>query len=302
MLVLTFVHPRVVGSYDVNLKFNTIAPDLQAAFTAGLQTPINPSAISGFCPTGNCTFDEYSSLAICSSAEDVTPSLLSDCKGQSDAKLGCNYTVPEIRNRATWRGGEFSPTGKLGSTLWIGASETTQQRDGFRSGPETLVDFYVLYFPNITVLSDDAVANITQSIVALKGSLDLCVKTHHTTVTNGITNTTITNNQTSLKWHDVRSTQGNTNVSLDLATAADGQDYWMEANTRTYFNSFLEAASFYGDYYGGEPQDPNLNVASSFTARAIADRLYAGTTPDGASGLQALRVLLANVETGMSNA
>lgn len=75
----------------------------------------------------------------------------------------------------------------------------------------------------------------------------------------------------------------------------------MEQNTRNQFNAFLEAAGFHGGYAGGVPQDPNLNTATSDTARAIADKLYA-IAPNGMAGLQALKEALANLETSISNA
>ena len=89
-------------------------------------------------------------------------------------------------------------------------------------------------------------------------------------------------------------------MTLISATAADGKDYWMEQNTRRYFNAFLEAAGFYGDYAGGV-SDPNLNTSTSDAARAIGDKLYA-VAPSDMAGLQALKELLAKLETTMSNA
>lgn len=208
--------------------------------------------------------------------------------------------MPDLNQTPTWRQDKFA-TNQAGNTLWIGASQTNLDgRDGFASGPGTLVEFYVLYFPDINVLADDSGANITASVVALKGSLDLCVKTYHTDVTNAITTTKVINNQTNLNWHNVPSSQGNTDVTLISATAADGKDYWMEQITRRCFNAFLEAAGFYGDYAGVVP-DPNRNTSTSDAARAIGDKLYA-RAPSDKTGLQALTEVLANLETSMSNA
>ena len=299
-LALIFADSCLAGPNDGVLIFNTILSELQVAFTDGLQSPINPSAVTGFCPGGNCTFEDYSSLAIYSSAKDVTPTLSVDCPREyRETELGCSYNVPDLRQTPTWRKDNFTTTTHLGNTLWIGASQTNG--DGFASGPGTLVEFYVLYFPDIKVLADNSGSNITASVVALKGSLDLCVKTYHTNVTNGITTTNVTNNQTNLNWHNVPSSQGSTAVTLISATAADGKIYWIEQNTRVYFNAFLEAAGFYGGYTGGVPQNPNLNTATSDTARAMGDKLYA-VAPSGMAGLQALKKALANLETSMSNA
>ena len=205
--------------------------------------------------------------------------------------------MSDLQQTPTWRRDKFV-TNEAGNTLWIGASQTGP--DGFASGPGTLVEFYVLYFPDVSVLTDGSGANITASVVALKGSLGLCVKTYHTDVTNAITTTNVINNQTNLNWHDVPSSQANTAVTLISAIAADGKDYWMEQKTRTYFNAFLAAAGFYGEYDGGS-SDPNLNTSTSDAARAIGDKLYA-VDPSDMAGVQALRKMLANLETSMSNA
>ena len=216
----------------------------------------------------------------------------------NETELGCSYTVPDLQQTPTWRQDKFVTTDWLGNTLWLGASQT--DLDGFASGPGTLVEFYVLYFPDKSVLTNDSSTNITASVVVLKGNLDLCVKTYHTDVTYTITTTNVTNNQTDLNWQNVPSSQGKTAVTLISATAADGKDYWMEQNTRTYFNAFLAAAGFYGNYNGGDP-DPNLNTSTSDAARAIGDKLYA-VDPSDMTGVQALEEMLANLETSMSNA
>lgn len=113
-----------------------------------------------------------------------------------ETELGCKYTVPGLQQMPTWRKDNFLPTIQLGNTLWIGASQTSG--DGFASGLGTLVEFYVLYFPYIHVLAGDSGANITALVVALEGSLDLCVKAYHTDVTNDITTTVVTKNRTNL--------------------------------------------------------------------------------------------------------
>ncbi|KAL9041872.1 MAG: hypothetical protein Q9214_003960 [Letrouitia sp. 1 TL-2023] len=283
------------------LDFNTIIPQLQIAAVDGLLTlGADPSAVppvSGTCVTGNCTFPDYSSLAICSSAEDVTSTLIVDCpRGYPKTESGCTYLVPDLQQAPTWRQDNFTTHGgSLGATLWIGASQTRQ--DGFPSGPGTLVDFYVLYYDDIGALASDSGKNVTATVVALRGSLNLCVKTHHTTVINGITTTDVTNNQTDLKWQSASTSQGR----VISATAADSQNYSLQENTRDYFNAYLSAATFYGEYFGGVPRDPNLNTATSDAARALADAIYTDD-PSAVKGLDGVRSLLANVETSMSNA
>ena len=51
-----------------------------------------------------------------------------------------------------------------------------------------LVEFYTIYLKNLSVLKDSE-PSYTNQLVALKGTLYLCLYEYGTTVTNGITNT-----------------------------------------------------------------------------------------------------------------
>lgn len=267
---------------------------MQAAVTSGLlTTDASPSDIKGTCKTGNCTFADYSSLAICSSVDDVTPTLIAHCREHPDTEPGCTYTVPDLQNLTTWRNDSFTVK-ESGATLWIG---TSQVNGGFPSGPDTLVNFYVLYLPDVSVLALDSKPNVTASVVAFKGALNLCVQTYNTTIMNGDTFTTVKDTQKNLSWHSVSKTQQNRSINAISATDAKGSEYWMEEVTRDTFNSYLAAATFFGES-GAPTQDPNLNDATSDAARSLADRLYDGNP----KGMQGMSDLLVNVATSMSNA
>ena len=194
---------------------------MQVAVTNGLLTPsVSSSEVTANCHTGNCTFADYSSLAVCSSVDDVTSTIIAHCpKGVPSTEAGCSYTVPQLQQSPTPRQDNLS-TDQGGAALWIGASNAIPK--GYPSGPETLVEFYVLYFPNVTILTLDNNANVTASLVALKGTLNLCVKTYHTALTNGETSTNVTNNQTNLNWQLVSQVQNTTDITTVSATDATG--------------------------------------------------------------------------------
>ena len=273
---------------------------MRSAVTNGLlSTDITLSDVRGFCSTGNCTFEDYSSLAVCSSIDDVTPSIVEHCReGRYVTNPGCTYSVPQLQQSPTWRQDNFT-TDDGSPTLWIGASQASPS--GFPSGPMTLVDFYVLYFPDISVFSLNFTGNLTASLVALKGSLDLCVKTYRTTITNGETSTYLVDSQTNLDWHNINQTLGTNSFTAVSATDANGIEFWMDQNTRDTFNSYLAAATFFGDITASQdPNTPNIDTVdgSSDAASAIGSTLYSGNL----KGIEGLQSLLVNVETSMSNA
>lgn len=285
---------------SLTLEFDTIVPQMQVAVTSGLlTTDASPSDIKGTCQTGNCTFEDYSSLAICSSVDDVTPTLIAHCPpGYSDTRPGCIYTVPDLQTLPTWRRDNFTLTGG-DFTLWIGASQVSNNSNGFPSGPDTLVEFFVLYLPDVSVLTLDSKANVTASVVAFKGALNLCVQTYQTTITNGDTSTNVKGTQKNLNWQSVSKTQGKTSVQVFSATDAKGKEYWMEQVTRDTFNRYLAAAAFFGEYSPARPPPGfDRNESTSDAARGLSDRLYNGNP----KGMQGMSDLLANVATSMSNA
>lgn len=195
-MLLPFTAITASGSDGVPINFDTPSPLVILAITNGLltKTTIDPSAVAANCETGNCTFPDYTSLAVCSSVEDVTPTIEVRCpRGQRSSDGGCSYTVPPLQNVHTARFDNFTTNNQGGPTLWIGASEHAD----YSSNTGTLVDFYILFFPDLSVFSRDSHANVTASLVALKVSVFLCLKTYNTTVTNGRTSTKIVNIQPS---------------------------------------------------------------------------------------------------------
>ena len=78
---------------------------IQNAASAGLlRNDSDPSQVSGFCPTANCTWEPYDSLALCSTVEDVTSAIILDCQNTpspgnlSSASSGsCNISTAALK-------------------------------------------------------------------------------------------------------------------------------------------------------------------------------------------------------------
>jgi hypothetical protein len=242
--------------------FQTVPPLMVLAITNGLlsKTKIDPSAVTADSETGNCTFPDYTSLAVCSSAEDVTPMIQVHCdRGQRKTDGGCSYTVPPLRLRQapTARRDNFTTNDRGGPTLWIGASENDNSKP-----PGTMTNFYILFFPDPSIFSRDSDANVTASLVALKVSISLCLKTYNTSVTNGRTTTRVLDTQLPAFSEEVlsRPADPTTQVPTKITTTdRNGAEFYMETGTRGAFTAYLAVATFYGTYTAPNPDHPGLN-------------------------------------------
>jgi hypothetical protein len=92
-----------VLSLDVHVLFfmNTRLPCKAPSGTLGLSASVLsgisvPRAPNFNCPSGNCTWPEYESLAVCSSCKDVNKQAIRNCsKTIDDGNLYCDYTTSE---------------------------------------------------------------------------------------------------------------------------------------------------------------------------------------------------------------
>jgi len=284
---------------------------MAAAVTDALfANEIDPSAVAAECTTGNCTFPDYTSLAVCSAAEDVSPKIINRCPHIFDVthwEGECYFTLSPLQIAPTARADNFTTMKDGIPALWIGASENqglnaSRSKDLVKAGanPANLVEFYILFFPDMRVFSTNHKTDPSTSVVALQITLSLCLKTYNTTVTNGRTTTTIANTPRALEFHEKTLSQAPNPTTVISTTDTDGMEYWMESLTANAFNSFLAIATFYGTYINGTPSHPNVDHdATSDAARAFGDIFYNNAPSDHVA---AIRPLLANLETSMSNA
>ena len=169
---------------------------MRLAIEAGLtNTDTSPSSVTGDCPTSDCTWPDYLSLGICSSVDDVTPRITEHCESPNDNgdPNSCTYSVPALKQHPPFSGTNLSH----GATLFVGASNPVNHTS--YPALNTLVEFYIIYLKNLSVLKDFE-PSYTNQLVALKGTLDLCLYEYRTTVTNGTTNTTQIDMLTDLDW------------------------------------------------------------------------------------------------------
>ena len=260
---------------------------MRLAIAAGLaNTDASPSSVTGDCPTGNCTWPDYLSLGICSSVDDVTPSIIAHCKSPTDNgdPISCSYSVPALKQDPPFSGSNLS----LGATLFIGASNPNRSYPALN----TLVEFYVIYLKNLGVL-ENFEPSYTNQLVALKGTLDLCLYKYTTTVTNGITNTTQIDKLTDLDWQA-------SNIDSEhplVSTTAPGlpDTFSFNKNVAGYFQYYLSLVTFTGE--ATEKKEQDLSVYTSDSAQTLATTLR-GVRPD----IDGLTDQMENLAISMTNA
>lgn len=269
---------------------------MELEITHGLQaTDASPSDVNGICQTGNCTYNAYTSLGVCSSVEDVTPRLVKSCPPQEDGtRSGCNYTVLDLRDHPTLQGADFSFSG-IGDALWVGSSLVSH--DGYRYPKNhTLIEFYVVYTSDPSLLGSDPKANYTAGLVALKGTLDLCLYSYYSTVTSGVTKTTQLDVSTNLKWQSGRMNITRKETPILKTIDADGKSYYITDDAILAFNNYLSSVIFQGSVEASSSSDESISQkAKSDSMQAI----YNGITDGG--GIQGLSRLLENLATSMTN-
>lgn len=231
------------ASASVNIR--DIGPTLEAAIAQGLaRYDSGPSQVAGLCATNNCTFDEYGSLAICYTIEDITQSIIKDCRSSvesqgPDANDGCTYSVPALNNPNITGPipKNFTCSSGGGDTIVFAPLSVSQ---GVLTG-NTLTELYVFVETNET--SKDGPTSCQQkSMLALKATLDLCVQSFQTQIVNKTTQTQIIRSS--------NNTKGNSNDGYEWAGIdGSGVKFNVTPDTASAFGDYLTFSVFLGSAY-----------------------------------------------------
>ena len=280
-----------IGGSINSLNFISIPTSMRLAITQGLQTTnITPSNFSAACQTGNCTFGLYTTMGVCPTVDDMTPTLIEDCPyGRKDTRSGCSYTVPDLNSHQTFQQDNFTKF----DLLYVGSSEVFAGGYQFPN-PNTLVEFYVIYLSDPSVLDLDSTANYTAALVALRATLDLCIITYNTTVINGTTKNTQTSIASKLNWQTVPKITNNTQYQVITTTGPDNEEFYITLEQRLAFNDYLSSITFTGNVQA--PDNNDVPTGSTDGAEAM----YTSVT--NGSGIQGLQNQLTNLAFSMTNA
>ena len=257
--------------------------------SAIIQTPADPSEVKGDCPSGNCTFPDYETMGVCSRVDDISPTIIRNCHHEDTGDdTQCFVSVADLQTHPSWREDNFTDY----MTLWVGASSVSTRDDYL--DPKSLGVFYTIYYPDTQAYQSKL--NSTSELVALKGSLDLCVISYQTTVTNGITKTVEKSRATGLTWQPVWKVVNNTDTRA-MSTLSGGKEYWITQESGYAFKNYLSLNVFYGNSQRGLFDDPNLGLSTSNAATTLA-----GLLVNQKGGQDAASKMLGNLATSMTNA
>jgi hypothetical protein len=178
---------------------------MKAAVYRGLFTPQLVTDLAPDCPSGNCTFPLFDSLAFCSKCLDVSQSVINNDPGlgskiakdpesvQGDYNI--SYTLPGnavVDFTVFFSGGSLAMGPSMVSTTALPAN-LSKEMLGLQ---DPLLTFAVLQFPDVG--DDISQANYFTSLpVTHECALYFCVNTYYVTVTNTVPNTTILSSWTS---------------------------------------------------------------------------------------------------------
>ena len=300
-----------------------VVPEMKLAILTGLlRDGVDPSEVQGSSVTGNCTFGVFASMAVCASVEDVTSSIVADCKdtehfsGISDDK--CSYTVPALRKTLPFSNVRTSAGEDIHSTLYMGAgmifvdAETGDTSDTPIN--DTLIELYIIYVPDLTILPQDGGStNYSGKLAALKGTLSLCAHTYNSSMHFGITNTTLQAQETHLPWRH-GSAVDDINGGYLASVPGTSDTLFMNPESMNGLSVWLITSTFNGTAIMPpppplpDPDHPDVvinngpGIFSTLASKQVATHLYGNETGVKVTdGVGALSKYLDNVAMSMSN-
>ncbi|KAF2099841.1 hypothetical protein NA57DRAFT_75345 [Rhizodiscina lignyota] len=304
-----------LNDVDGNERGQFFGIPIEAAINDGLAKTNNKlSQVSGVCPTHNCTFEAYTSLAFCAVIEDVTSDITADCStaiksalDEANPNVGCTFSVdnatiskPTFFNYTC----DNAPDG-----VNLGAPETmivsAVPHDSFDASGTTLLDILVIYEANdtLTQVKNDKSRKATcdqASLGALKGSLSLCVQKFATQVINGSTTTIVVDTYNNLNWTN---STGKPDDDWVAQIPGTGPNFTTNGITLSSLGNYLSFWAFNGsadlDYVNGGDNYINWGPGQ-YLATDLMGVNY--TLQGRAQSFRNFKVRLENIATAMTNA
>jgi len=151
------------------------------------------------CSTGNCTWPDVSSLAVCGGCTDITETVTYACRDTSGSDWGpyktCTYHVPEgnytfssAMRTDTW-GDDYSPALVLYELYWLPEADPNEPGSGGTSPSRVYNDTQVGYIKNFVVVDTTFRTHSQPNVHTC--ALWWCVQTYRSIVQGGIQSQTI---------------------------------------------------------------------------------------------------------------
>lgn len=177
--------------------------------SAAVQNYQSHSNVTGLCPTNECSWEEFTTLAVCTSVEDVSSSIVIDHQDE-DIPV---FTVQALKdiNRPPLQGDNGVHFTFWADTLHFpglldgptrNSSATTKVP---HNGIAALSETYILYYPACENRKPEneivtPVRSNPKEWRALKGTMTICLQTLRAKYTDGDMNTTVTREIQNLNW------------------------------------------------------------------------------------------------------
>jgi hypothetical protein len=316
LLIESSVTESVNIVYDEPLSMRT-------AILTGLYGNENdPSTVSGSCPTPNCTWHPYTSLAFCPSlVENVSSTIQKQCVnltfGDDDTQYTfCNVTTNNLAVNSI--SGVSCPSENIGvysvsqNVFGKDTNSSTTSNDG--KTELKLVDIFAIYQKTENSSSLDSINAFkscqSSEFIALKASISLCLQTFQTSMTNGSTNTTVVENHTTLGWNGLPLDMDPVleDISYPVWTQIDGdsQNYTSDSHTIKFlvdalqFQVFHGAAIIQGNIMSLLRSDEDVSDGTISVALALFGPKLENSN-DLPSSIMAFQNLLSNFTSAMTN-
>ena len=169
---------------------------LAAAINAGLfDNSKTLDDVTGSCPTDQCTWDPYFTMAICTSQlEDVTSTII-DRGGDNSPETNYRFSVPALGNDPRVSSAAEGITFWMRSLYFGGSSNTSNETALTLPDIEEIVVLFA---------SPCAIAKFNTSLqaswTAFRGTLSLCLQKLNSTYIDGFMNTTVLYTYRDINW------------------------------------------------------------------------------------------------------
>ena len=219
------------------------------------------SQVSGVCPSANCTWDPYVSLAFCSNVEDVTPTISKNCgttylRGFDAPTKNCNVTTEELMAGALAYTPPFLTTPSLNwlqSTVGVFSSlrlfypNTTWKyppllNDSLHNF--TLLDIFLIYTAGEGEWDYISDAPAFAEPHALKATINLCFQTLQTTMANATTVTVVQDTPNDVRWTGYGLPDDPLGVTFGSQSAGGLLNYTVDFSSLWTTANFLQGTVF----------------------------------------------------------
>lgn len=276
--------------------YDSISSGMKGAILNGLFASANVTINDTLptCSSGNCTFPDYQTLALCASTTDLTPQL----KNMSTLATPGRWCLPH--NFCVDGSAKTGISANITSAAILGEQNTGPGSGlplnftsiAFSNRSAAVADFYIIYM-NMTDSNAHNGVSYGNSWAAVEFVLDWCAPTFSTQVTNG---TAVTKRKSNPKM------DFDANVGY-MVTAHVGSDtYTIESNThytlQRYLNLTFSGLSYLDFGSGAHADSDQVQKLSSLFGVGAQN---ADILTTRVNGLVALDNLLANTATSMTN-